>query len=234
MASPQTKPRGLLALDTGRVTGWCALTAGYIGEWASQPRAIMFVETPRGGKPSILRAGPGARPKEGVCWGSLDIVKPGMDDGDIQVAMRAWLADMIQVHDPLLIAIERNWERVFNADQAVMAIGLYLAAAGVAKERGVHVNIDANNRVKHYACGHGASAKDAMMAAARRMGFVCADDHQADAVWLADYALARTVPRGWWPSFAPIGASEDKSSRGRPALARERQAIAPKAKERAA
>ena len=105
--------------------------------------------------------------------------------GQTLAAYADWLADIITAHKPAMLAYESPIR--FGGGWELMA-----QFAGVIKlvcwRREILCIEVAPLTIKKHATGSGRASKMEMMAAARKRGWVPKTDHEADALWILDYA----------------------------------------------
>jgi len=164
----------VLALDLATVTGFA------VGDLAA-PTASTPVEA----------ASAGALPPMPLS-GSQRIGKPGMGDGRFFECFEIWMTDMIAVHNPDVVIFEAPivHSGKINAKTARRLMGLAVLAELIAHKKGVGRILEGNiSQIKKHATGNGRATKPQMIAAARRLGWRPADDNEADALWLLDFAV---------------------------------------------
>ena len=119
-----------------------------------------------------------------VATGTLAFENP--ETGAVLAALSDRLADLVTDHEPVLIAYEapvKHYQGWF----------LKTSMAGIceliAYRRELFVASVTGSTIKKHATGAGNADKPAVVAAAIARGWAPANDHEADAMWLADYVM---------------------------------------------
>jgi Holliday junction resolvasome RuvABC endonuclease subunit len=145
--------------------------------------------------PTFLALDPGtkcgwARSREGETTFGVWSLAP--KDGIVGSRYAALDAHLTRVHAQSaldIIAIEQAHHRGGRATE--YALG-YLAVVHLwAYRRAVEVVVAHASAVKRHATGHGDANKREMVAAAAARWNYCADDNEADALWILDWAIGR-------------------------------------------
>ncbi len=99
-------------------------------------------------------------------------------------AFHAWLCDMVDDHQPELIAIEKP---IFRGSGSVTLAGFLVQAELVAYVREIGIVAVNVSTIKKHANVFGAEKP---IAAARARGWDVQNSHEADACWLLDYVAS--------------------------------------------
>lgn len=104
-------------------------------------------------------------------------------------AFARWLeASSIWMHGADVVIYETPFARGRDATRSLWGMAGVLEAE--ATKMGLPVVDAAVATIKKFATGHGHSPKDGMIEAARKLGYVGSDEHEADAYCLLKYAEA--------------------------------------------
>jgi Holliday junction resolvasome RuvABC endonuclease subunit len=122
-------------------------------------------------------------PDETPRYGTKVLPSTGEDIGRFAAAYNEWLLDMITLESPGLVVFEAPiLAGRTNLTTARKLTGLAWHTEFVCNLRQVRVREHHLQSIKKMFAGSGRADKDAMIAAARRLGFDPKDDNQADAL----------------------------------------------------
>lgn len=167
--------RSVLSLDIALTVGWAFASSRYVPVPAPLERAAgVRAQQPASGAVNFRR------------WR-----RDGEDLGGVYSAFRSWLFDQFEIMQPGLF--------VFEAPLLSHAGGyagrLLLGMSAIAEEAGHSAKILTRevhiSEIKKHATGRGSADKDAMLAAAKAVGWTLTENNEIDAAWLADYYMAR-------------------------------------------
>lgn len=110
--------------------------------------------------------------------------------GRVLACLEAWLADMVSEHRPTLIVYEAPVK--FGGGWQLRA-GMAAIIRLVAYRSDVAVIEVSPSAIKKHATGNGRADKEAMIEAATAKRWSAVNEHEADALWLLDYARKNIV-----------------------------------------
>ena len=124
---------------------------------------------------------------EGLSGVQVFDVKRGESPGMRFLRFRAWLTETCMLADPKVIAYEQPHHRGGPATE--VAYGFLTEVKTMAADRGIELMPVHSSTLKKFATGKGNAPKGSMIEEARRRGYNPADDNEADACLLYEYAL---------------------------------------------
>jgi hypothetical protein len=105
---------------------------------------------------------------------------------------RAWLTEMLKLLGRIdLIVFEQAHHR--GGAATACCVGLVATAQAFAAEHGIELMAVHTGELKRWATGKGNASKQMMVQAARDSGWTPADDNEADAELLLEYAMKALV-----------------------------------------
>lgn len=160
---------GVLALDLATVTGWA------VGPLPRRPLTLLE---------ATVRKPP--QPLSGI----QRIARPGTNVGKFLSNYADWLELMIEEHKPQGLIFEAPILPAHgNMVSTRKLVGLAGVTEMVAHDMGIRwVREGYPSQIKLHICGFGGPGKDGVKAAIRARGWSFADDNEADALALHDYA----------------------------------------------
>ena len=113
----------------------------------------------------------------------------GLEPGHLFSLFNIWMADQIIDMRPELVVYEDQTGHSQRANGMKIRLGMQ---AGVLLTAWRHERVCLplySGTIKKHATGNGRAGKPDMIDAARAMGWRIATDHEADAAWMAHYAI---------------------------------------------
>ena len=115
-------------------------------------------------------------------------LKRGESPGMRFLRFRAWLKTMNSLLMPIhCIYYEQAHHKGGAATQC--AYGFITDVLAFAAQHDIQTSAVHTGTLKKFATGKGNAGKGAMIEAARKAGFTPADDNEADAIWLREFAI---------------------------------------------
>jgi hypothetical protein len=119
-------------------------------------------------------------------------VRRGESPGMRFLRCRSWLGEMFMLLGRIdLIAYEQAHHR--GGAATACCVGLVATAQAFAAEHGIELMAVHTGELKRWATGKGNASKQMMVQAARDSGWTPADDNEADAELLLEYAMKALV-----------------------------------------
>ena len=142
------------------------------------------------------RTGWAVRNRDGAIASGVHEFRPGRFEGGgmIWLRFRAWLQEIDETSGGVGVVVFEEVRRASSAPLPAHAYGGYLAhltawaEANKIPYQGVPVGT-----IKRHIAGKGNADKAAVIAAVRKLGFAPADDNEADALALLDWAIAQGI-----------------------------------------
>ena len=163
----------VLGLDLGRQSGFALASPRYLAGW--KPRSA--IEGPRASN-------------AGLVYGAWKLGVEGAVVESWYVKLWENLCDLHSVSPLDLVAFEMSNTQTVKSEKALFTVfGLPVVVMTWCKLHGVEQHRIKNNQLKKHAAGHGWAQKDAIEAAANRLGWQPQDDNVADALFVLDLCL---------------------------------------------
>lgn len=168
---------GLLALDLARCTGWAVA-------------------------PTAYRSPPFPMPDEAFGLLTYGMVRLGSDicpAGQLYVSLHKWFGTTLRETRPDIVAIEAAFIPRFKFKGADVPFGL----AAIVEMHCHYLNIPLYRyqpaSIKKHWTDNGRARKQDMIASCLERGIDVSNDNVADAIALADFAVASLTGKGHWP-----------------------------------
>lgn len=191
LIAPELLRGGVLSLDLATRTGWATTTAAHAAAWpCSRPFGHELLVRPE--------------PRPAVRFGTLVTGRPGSGHGARAALLHDWLAAFQSEYDPGIIVIERPMPARFSRNLAAteIAIGLRMVVQSHCHRYGCEFREVPIISAKAWFGSKLQKDKAPMIACARRLGWQVRTDHEADALAILDFTLARSaIARRMGPSF---------------------------------
>ena len=127
-----------------------------------------------------------------VTSGSVSFKPQRFEGGGMRfLRFKRWLTEIKQCSDGLDEVVFEEVRRHASTDAAHVYGGFLATLTAWCEHHGIPYQGVPVGTIKRHATGRGNANKEAMMAAIRALGHQPADDNEADALALLDFALAR-------------------------------------------
>ena len=128
---------------------------------------------------------------DGLITSGTASFKPGRYDGGGMRYLRFtnWLTELDRLSGPIAMIWFEEVRRHAGTDAAHVYGGLMASLTSWGELRGIPYAGVPVGTIKHHATGKGNAPKQAMIAAARAHGFSPADDNEADAIAILNWAI---------------------------------------------
>ena len=123
--------------------------------------------------------------------GVIDLTPRRFDGGGLRfLRFRQWLADWRDAAGAPALVVYEEVRAHRGTDACQVWGGFQATLTAWCEHHGIAYEAVPGGTIKRHATGKGTATKDAVIAAVRAKGFAPADDNEADALALLDWALA--------------------------------------------